>query len=122
MFFFFVSRAGLIIRSFLNPFPNKPWFLHVFSTNLLKTQCEKEKLLVTSNFSFSHSVFHPFWQNFIHFHLNFKIGICELFQFGRVENLSFGKGLICHSQILSVGLSKKFTLSLTLPCGFLPSI
>ena len=40
-----------------NPFPNKPWFSRVFSISLLKTLWEKEKLLVTSNFSFSHSVF-----------------------------------------------------------------
>ena len=40
----------------INPFPNKPWFLHVCSTCLLKTLWEKEKLLITSNFSFSHSV------------------------------------------------------------------
>ena len=45
---------------YLNPFPNKPWFLRVCSTSLLKTLWEKEKLLVTSNFSFSHSVFYPF--------------------------------------------------------------
>ena len=44
----------------LNPFPNKPWFLRVCCTSLLKTLWEKEKLLVTSNFSFSHSVFYPF--------------------------------------------------------------
>ena len=44
----------------LNPFPNKPWFLRVCSTSLLKTLWEKEKLLVTSNFSFSHSVFYWF--------------------------------------------------------------
>ena len=44
--------------SFLvNPFPNKPWFLRVCSTSLLKTLWKKEKLLVTSNFSFPHSVF-----------------------------------------------------------------
>ena len=40
-----------------NPFPNKPWFLRVCSRGLLKTLWEKEKLLITSNFSFSHSVF-----------------------------------------------------------------
>ena len=34
-------------------FPNKPWFLCVCSTNLLKTLWKKEKLLVTSNFSCS---------------------------------------------------------------------
>ena len=44
----------------INPFQNKPWFLRVCSTSLLKTMCEKEKLLVTSNFSFSHGVFFPF--------------------------------------------------------------
>ena len=44
----------------INPFPNKPWFLRVCSADLLKTLCEKEKLLVTSNFSSSLSVFYPF--------------------------------------------------------------
>ena len=39
---------------------NKPWFLRVCSTSLLKTLWEKEKLLVMSNFSFFHSVFYPF--------------------------------------------------------------
>ena len=59
------------------PFPNKPWFLCGCSTSLektegkgeiarnqhfllLKTLWEKEKLLIASNFSFSHSVFYPF--------------------------------------------------------------
>ena len=42
----------------LTPFPNKPWFLRVCSMDLLKTLWEKEKLLVTSNISFSHIVFH----------------------------------------------------------------
>ena len=44
----------------LNPFPNKPWFLRVCSASLLKTLWEKDELLVTSNSSFSHSVFYPF--------------------------------------------------------------
>ena len=44
----------------IKPFPNKPWFLSVCSTSLLKTLWEKEKLLVMSNFSLSHSVFYPF--------------------------------------------------------------
>ena len=43
-----------------NPFPNKPRFLRVCNTSLLKTLWEKEKMLVTSNFSFSHGVFYPF--------------------------------------------------------------
>ena len=47
-------------KNIFNPFPNKPWFLRVCSSSLLKTLREKEKLLVTSNFSFSHSVFYQF--------------------------------------------------------------
>ena len=44
----------------VNPFPNKPWFLRVCSKSLLKTLWEKEKLLVTGNFSYSHNVFYSF--------------------------------------------------------------
>ena len=52
------SRYKLSLgKIFVNPFPNKPWFLRVCSRGLLKTLWEKKKLLVTSNFSFSHSVF-----------------------------------------------------------------
>ena len=45
---------------FVHSFPNKPWFLGVCSTSLLKTVLEKEKLLITSNFSFCHIVFYLF--------------------------------------------------------------
>ena len=67
----------------INPFPNKPWFLCVCSTSLMKTLREKEKLLVTSNFSFSHSVFYPIGQLTTIF-LKFKIVVRKLFQFERV--------------------------------------
>ena len=50
----------LVIWQNINPLQNKPWFLQVFITNLLKTLWEKEKLLIKSNFSFSHSVFYPY--------------------------------------------------------------
>ena len=62
----------------VNPFPNKPWFLHVCSTSLLKTLWEKEKLLVTSNFSFSRSVFYPFEELSAIF-IKFKIVVCKHF-------------------------------------------
>ena len=66
-----------------NSFPNKPWFLRVCSTSLLKTSSEKEKLLLTSNFSFSHSVFFPSVDPFATF-IQFEIVVCELFEFRRV--------------------------------------
>ena len=44
----------------LTGFPKQARFLRVYSTSLLKSLWGKEKLLVMSNFSFSHSVFYPF--------------------------------------------------------------
>ena len=67
----------------LNSFPNKPWFLHVCRLSLMKTLWEKEKLLVMSNFSFSHSVFNLF-QKLSAIFVKLKIVVCKLFQFGRV--------------------------------------
>ena len=42
------------------PFPHNDAFWRPWETSLLKTLWEKEKLLVTSNFSFTHSVFYQF--------------------------------------------------------------
>ena len=61
-------------------------------TSLLKTVWEKEKLLVMSNFSFSHSVFYPPGELSAIF-VKFETVICRLFQFERVPNFLFGKGL-----------------------------
>ena len=66
-----------------NPFPNKPWFLRVYSTSLLKTLWENEKLLVTSNFSFSHSVFNLFGE-LTAICMKFEIIVSQLCEFGRV--------------------------------------
>ena len=66
-----------------NPFPKKPWFARVCNTSLLKTSWEKEKLLVTSNFSFFHSVFYPFGELSAIF-IKFEVVVCKLFQFGIV--------------------------------------
>ena len=52
-----------------------PW-----ETSLLKTLWEKEKLLVMSNFSFSHSVFYLFGELSSIF-VKFEIVVCKLFQF-----------------------------------------
>ena len=46
------DRMVRVICPFFNHFPNKPRFLRVCSTSLLKTRWKKEKLLVTINFSF----------------------------------------------------------------------
>ena len=73
------------------PFPNKHWFLRVWNTNLLKTRREKEKLLVTSNFSFFYpSVFFLFGELSAIF-IKFKIVVCKLFILEEFDNLPFGK-------------------------------
>ena len=64
------------------PFIKQAIVLRVCCSSLLKTQWEKEKLLITSNFSFFHGVFYMFDELsaiFIEFEL-----VCKLFQFGRV--------------------------------------
>ena len=82
---FFLPYMALIFhfKCTFNPFPNKPWFLRVCSRSLLKTLWDKEKLLVTSNFSFSHSVFYLFGELSAIF-MKFEIVVCPLFEFGRV--------------------------------------
>ena len=79
-----VLRNILGIHYEINPFPNKPWFLRVCSTGLLKTLSEKEELLVTSNFSFSHSVSYPYEELSFIF-IKFKTVGCKLFKFGSLK-------------------------------------
>ena len=52
-------------------------------TSFLKTLWEMEKLLVTINFSFSHSVF-CLYEEHSGIFIKLKIDICKLFQFRRV--------------------------------------
>ena len=80
--FSFFPRFVFILL--LNAFPqtNKPCFLRVCNTSLLKTQKLKEKLLITSNFSFYHCVFYLYGELSAIF-IIFEIVVCKLFQFGR---------------------------------------
>ena len=63
--------------------PHIDTFWRPLETNLLKTLREKEKLLVTSNFSFTHSVFYQF-RELSSISIKFKIVVCRLSQFGPV--------------------------------------
>ena len=81
------GNMNLFIMQF-NPFPNKPWFLRACSKSLLKTLWEKEKLLVTSNFSFSRSVFSPFGEHSLIF-IKFEIVVCKLIVVSRNGRIMF---------------------------------
>ena len=87
-----MTRLSLIkINSFLTLYHTVPTFNHpkCLQYKSFENTVEKKKLPVTSNFFFSHSVFHSFLEIFI----KFKIVVCKLFHFGPVQKL-FGKGLI----------------------------
>ena len=60
------------------PFPNNPCFLRL-QYKSLENPVGKEKLLVTSNFSFSHSVFYQFGELSAIF-IKFEIVVCKLFE------------------------------------------
>ena len=92
LFFFLLLLSNLMSTDSFNPYPNKPRFLSFCSTSLLKTMWKKEKLLVTSNFSFSHNVFYLFGEISVTF---IEIVANKLFQFGRVFDLSFRTEVMC---------------------------
>ena len=51
----------------LNPFPNKPWFLRVCSTSLLKT-LGKGEIARNEQFLLFPQCFLSIWETFCHFH------------------------------------------------------
>ena len=57
-------------------------FLRVCGTGLLKTPWKKEKLLLTSNFSFSHSLSYPS-EELSPTLIKFEIVVCKIFLFGK---------------------------------------
>ena len=63
-----------------NSLPHKPDFERPCKRSLLKTLREKEKMLVTSIFSFSHNVFYSF-QNRFQFFSHIYFVICKCFRF-----------------------------------------
>ena len=69
------------------PFSQTSPGFYVSAVQVFGKNCgEKEKLLLMSNFSFSHSVFHPFRELSAIF-IKSEIVVCKVFQFGRLYNL-----------------------------------
>ena len=86
---FHILFSKAIYFRVINPFPHNDTFGRLVEINLLKTLSEKEELLVTSNFSFSHSVFFSFFlDNFLPFSSNLKLSSANFF--------SLEESKICH--------------------------
>ena len=64
----------------LNPFQTSPAFYVSQYKSVSKALWEKEKLLVTSNFSFSYSVFNPFGELSGNY-MKFTIAVCKFLSF-----------------------------------------
>ena len=57
-----------------------------FGEAFLKTLWDKEKVLVSSIFSFSHNVFYSFKKDFLFLSYIYFV-VCKCFQFGKASNL-----------------------------------
>ena len=69
---------------FLNPFLEKSPSFTCLQHKSVENTVGKEKLLIMSNFSFSHSVFYPFGELSAILSSS-KIVVCKLFQFGSLK-------------------------------------
>ena len=78
-----LTRVNWFLLKHINSFANKALFSPLCSTSLLKTQWEKEKLHVSSNFSFSSFVFYNYGE-LSFFYRKLVTVVCKGFQFGRV--------------------------------------
>ena len=67
----------------LNSLPHNPEFLRLQDRSLLKTLWEKEKMLVTTNVSFSRDVFYPIKDRNHHLSYIYFVA-CNCFQYGHV--------------------------------------
>ena len=80
---FIQNEGASFVRMILTLSQTSPGF-YLSAAQAFRKHCgKKEKSLITSNFSFSPSVFYPFGELSVIF-IRFVIVVCKLFQFGRV--------------------------------------
>ena len=89
--FFFSQVLFLCTCYLLNPFRNKPWFLHVYITSLLKTVWETKKLMLVKISPFP-AVFSTRLGNFVQFLSNFKLSSANFFSLEQFKICHLGKG------------------------------
>ena len=75
-------------KGLCNPFPYKPWFLHVCRTSHLKTLWINKKMLVISSFS-SSTMFSTLLENFLPFSSNQKLSSANSFSLEGSKKLLF---------------------------------
>ena len=86
---FYLEKSNILLfgkELTLNPFPNKPRLIHVYSRSRFKTLWAREKWLVTSHFSFSHGIFYRFGE---------LSAILSNLKFSFLNSLSLEESFIC---------------------------
>ena len=79
----------------INPLPKQALVFTCLQYKSLENTVGKGEIARNEQYLlFSHSVSYPFGELSSIF-MKFEIVVCNLFQFGRVQDLSFGKGLNC---------------------------
>ena len=86
------SNQKVAISGIFNPFPNKPWFLHVFSTSLLKTLWEKGDIARNEQFLLFPTVFSTPKENFLPSSSNLKLSSANSFNLEEPKIYRLGKG------------------------------
>ena len=79
--------------SFFNSFPNKPWFLRVCSTSLLKILWEKREIARNEQFLLFPQCFLPFWRILLHFPTNYEFSSANSFSMEESNISRMGKHL-----------------------------
>ena len=85
---------SVILSCKVNSLPHSPHFYDLIKESFSKTLWEKEKMLVTSIFSFSHNNFYPFQREFLYLSYIFNLSSASAFNLDQSKILSFGKELI----------------------------
>ena len=85
---FFLVMTG---HKFIKSFAKHGLVFTVYSTSLLKTMQEKEKMPITNKFSFSHSVFNPFGE-FLPFSSKSELLSANCFSLEKSKICRLGKG------------------------------
>ena len=88
------SSLSLIpMNSYLvNPFPNRPWFLHVCSTSLLENTVGKGEIAHNERFLLFPTMFSTLSEKFLPFSSNLKLSSANSFNLEESKICRLGKG------------------------------
>ena len=88
---FNLDQSKILLFGRVNPFPNKPWFLHVCSTNHFK-HCGKKRNCLLRAISLLLAMFSTSLENLLPFLTNLKLSSANSFSLEESKICRLGKG------------------------------